>query len=62
MGLVMMMPLAAIPWADGGRVFLFGFGGVFLALALLAAGVKVVSVIVQRTEAGGAGASDKKKG
>jgi len=57
-----MLPLAEIPWAEGGRVFVFGFGGVFLALAMLAAGVKIVSVIVQRAEAGGAGSPDKKKG
>lgn len=62
MGLSTMILLADIPWADGARVFVFGFGGVFVALALLAAGVKLVSVIVQRTEAGEAGTSDTKKG
>lgn len=62
MDLVNMLPLAEIPWADGVRVFVFGFGGVFLALAMLAGGIKVVSVIVQRAEAGGAGSSEKKKG
>jgi Na+-transporting methylmalonyl-CoA/oxaloacetate decarboxylase gamma subunit len=56
------MPLAEIPWADGARVFVFGFGGVFVALAMLAAGVKIVSFIVQRTEAGAAGSSEEKKG
>ncbi len=61
MDLVTMLPLAEIPWADGVRVFAFGFGGVFLALAMLAAGVKVVSLIVQRTEAGAAGSSGEKK-
>jgi Na+-transporting methylmalonyl-CoA/oxaloacetate decarboxylase gamma subunit len=57
-----MLSLAEIPWADGARVFVFGFGGVFVALAMLAAGVKIVSLIVQRTDSGSAGSSEEKKG
>lgn len=53
--------LAEIPWGDGVQVLAFGLSGVFLALGLLAAGVKVSSMVITRMEASGA-KSDEKKG
>ncbi len=58
---LLSIPLAEIPWGAGLRVFVFGFSGVFVALGLLATGVKVTSVVISRMEAAN-GASDKQKG
>jgi Na+-transporting methylmalonyl-CoA/oxaloacetate decarboxylase gamma subunit len=61
MHVLISIPLADIPWGAGIRVFVFGFSGVFVALGLLAAGVKVTSFVISRMEAA-SGPSDKQKG
>jgi Na+-transporting methylmalonyl-CoA/oxaloacetate decarboxylase gamma subunit len=41
-----MIQLAEFPLAEGLTVFAYGFTGVFLALAMLAVGIRVVSAVV----------------
>jgi Na+-transporting methylmalonyl-CoA/oxaloacetate decarboxylase gamma subunit len=55
-----MVQLAAIPWAEGATVFVFGFGGVFIALLLLFAGMKLTSGLARRLEAGRESEKNKK--
>jgi len=45
-----VIQLAEIPWMEGLTVCAYGISGVFLALALMAAGTRVVSVLVERIE------------
>ena len=42
--------LAEIPVMEGLRVLAIGLAGVFVSLALLSAGVKLISVVVNRFE------------
>jgi hypothetical protein len=42
--------LAEIPVAEGLQVLAIGLVGVFISLAMLSAGVKLISVIVNRFE------------
>jgi hypothetical protein len=60
MNLLSTWPLAEIPWTEGLSVFAYGFSGVFVALGLLAGGVKLVSLVLNRMDAGQAGDADKK--
>jgi len=50
-----MSPLGAlllgeIPFAEGARVALSGLAGVFVALALLAVGIRGVALVISRLE------------
>jgi len=49
----------AVPISEGLAVFAYGFSGVFVALGLLAGGIKVVSMVAARLESGAGG--EKKK-
>lgn len=44
------MFFSAIPWGDGLRVFVFGFGGVFVALGLLYGGIRLTSLVAGRLD------------
>lgn len=45
-----MIQLAEFPLVEGLTVFAYGFSGVFLALGMLAVGIRVVSAVVGKME------------
>ncbi len=38
-------------WMQGIKVFLFGFGGVFLGIMILIVGIKIMSTAIKKMEA-----------
>ncbi len=38
-------------WMNGVKVFLFGFGGVFLGILVLIVGIKIMSAVIKELEA-----------
>lgn len=46
------MIFSQIPVAEGLKVFAYGLSGVFIALGLLAAGLKVVSLVIKQLDSG----------
>ena len=45
-----MIMLGDIPWGEGLRVFVLGFGGVFVALGLLYGGIRLTSLVAARLD------------
>ncbi len=37
-------------WMQGIKVFLFGFGGVFLGIIVLIVGIKIMSTVIKKLE------------